>query len=306
MSRVSVEAGLATRLRTWLAEGRPVARVLIEEARGSTPREAGVSMLVGGDAVAGTIGGGRLELDAIATARDLIEAGEARVRAKVPLGPDIGQCCGGVVSLLIERADADTLRDLEAREAAILPSVLLFGAGHVGRALARALAPLPLRVRWIDARRDAFDRSLADAVAIVETEAWEPLLHDASAGSACIVMTHSHALDARVVGAALERGTFAYVGLIGSRTKRRRFARAFRGIGIPEARIATLVCPIGDRGLRDKRPEVIAALTAAEVLEALLGVPRSRQRANARLPLAAESATSGAACRSSSAADVGV
>ena len=80
-------------------------------------------------------------------------------------------------------------------------------------------------------------------------------------------MTHSHALDSLITAAALEHGDFTYVGLIGSRTKRRRFERAFRDIGIPHSRIRTLVCPIGDRGVRDKRPEIIAALTAAEIIE---------------------------------------
>lgn len=266
---------LAAILREWLAQGRPVARVLIERATGSTPREAGVSMLVAEGQIHGTIGGGRLELDAVAAARALLAEGSGETRLDIPLGPAIGQCCGGRVWLLVERAGSRVLGQLEAAERAPRPLVLLFGAGHVGRALARALAPLPLAVRWIDARPDAFDRDLAGAVELVETEAWEPILAGAPAGAACIVMTHSHALDALVTAAALERGDFAYVGLIGSRTKRRRFEHAFRDIGLPEGRIATLVCPIGDRGLRDKRPEIIAALTAAEVIDALLGSGRA-------------------------------
>ena len=265
--------GLAGRLRAWLAEDRPVARVLIEQALGSTPRETGVSMLVRADEVAGTIGGGRLEWDAVAAARALLAEGGGARRLDIPLGPAIGQCCGGRVALLVERADARVLEELVAAEGTPRPVVLLFGAGHVGRALARALAPLPLQVRWIDARAEAFDRSLAADVEIVETEVWTPIVAEAPPGAACIVMTHSHALDSLVTAAALERGTFAYVGLIGSATKRRRFEHAFRDIGIPEDRISTLVCPLGGGRVRDKRPEVIAALTAAEVLEALLREP---------------------------------
>ena len=100
------------------------------------------------------------------------------------------------------------------------------------------------------------------------TDAWEGEVARAPAGAACLVLTHSHALDARITAAALERGDLAYVGLIGSRSKRRRFEHAFRDIGIAEDRIAALVCPIGDRGIRDKRPAVIAALAAAELVEA--------------------------------------
>jgi xanthine dehydrogenase accessory factor len=150
-----------------------------------------------------------------------------------------------------------------------LPLVLLFGAGHVGHALARALAPLPFRVRWVDERSDAFGEAPGGQVEQVVSADWEREIEAAPAGTACLVMTHTHALDSLITAAALERPDFAYVGLIGSLTKRRRFEHAFRDIGIPDERIAALVCPIGDRGVRDKRPEVIAALTAAELVEVL-------------------------------------
>ncbi len=258
---------LASTLRGWIAQGTPVARVLVERAMGSTPREAGASMLVGPTRVHGTIGGGRLELDAVEAARAMLERGEDNWRWDVPLGPAIGQCCGGRVWLLAERADERVVEALDASENGGRPLVLLFGAGHVGRALARALAPLPFRLRWIDERPEEFGEASVDDVEIVVSADWEREIAAAPEGSACLVLTHSHALDSLIVAAALERGDFTYVGLIGSRTKRRRFERAFRDIGIPEARIGSLVCPIGDRGIRDKRPDVIAALTAAELIE---------------------------------------
>lgn len=258
---------LAPILRQWIAGGTPAARVIVERALGSTPREAGATMLVTAGEVCGTIGGGRLELDAVDGARAMLARCEDTWRWDVPLGPAIGQCCGGRVWLRAERADERLLEDIEASERIALPSILLFGAGHVGRALARALAPLPFRVRWIDERPEEFDTAVATEVEIVVSSAWEREVMNAPAGAACIVLTHSHTLDSLITAAALERGDFAYVGLIGSRTKRRRFERAFRDIGIPEARIKTLVCPIGDRGVRDKRPDIIAALTAAEIIE---------------------------------------
>lgn len=260
---------LAPLLCDWLAAGVPAIRVLVERAAGSTPREAGVAMVVTAEGVRGTIGGGRLELDAVATARAMLRGGETLRQWDVPLGPEIGQCCGGHVTLSAERADARVLAELAAEEAALRPTVLLFGAGHVGRALARALAPLPFRVRWIDERPEEFGPAVGGNVTVVPSANWEVEIETAPEGAACVVLTHSHALDSLITAAALERDTFAYVGLIGSLTKRRRFERAFRDIGIPEVRIRTLVCPIGDRGLRDKRPEVIAALTAAELVERL-------------------------------------
>ncbi|WP_245504288.1 xanthine dehydrogenase accessory protein XdhC [Lichenihabitans psoromatis] len=258
---------LALLMRRWMADRVPVVRVVIEQARGSTPREAGAAMLVTQDAMRGTIGGGRLELEAVAEARRLLADGSVAHRWSVALGPALGQCCGGHVVLLAERADERVIEAQEMADHLPLPLVLLFGAGHVGRAVARALAPLPLRTRWIDARADEFDTSVAGSVERAVSSAWQAEIDAAPAGSACLVMTHSHALDSLVTAAALERADFAYVGLIGSHSKRRRFEQAFRDVGIGETAIARLVCPIGDRGIRDKRPEVIAALTAAELIE---------------------------------------
>jgi xanthine dehydrogenase accessory factor len=206
-------------------------------------------------------------LDAIDLARAMLERGERSQSWDVALGPEIGQCCGGHVSLLAERAEMRILGEMEQSEGTPLPAVLLFGAGHVGRALAYALAPLPLAVRWIDDRPEEFGSLVGGNVEISVSSAWDREIAEAPKGAACLVLTHSHALDSLITAAALERGTFAYVGVIGSLTKRRRFERAFRDIGIPDARIRTLVCPIGDRGIRDKRPEIIAALTAAEIIE---------------------------------------
>ena len=262
---------LPATLRRWLDAGEAVAHVAIAEATGSTPREAGAAMLVTRTEIAGTVGGGRMEWDAVARARALLAAGEARAALDIPLGPAIGQCCGGRVRLDIARADAETLAALEAAAgAARNAAVLLFGAGHVGRALALALSPLPLSVRWIDGRAEEFGAEVPDGVTAIVSHEWERELAGAPAGTACLVLTHSHALDSLIVAAALERDDFAYVGLIGSRTKRLRFARAFRESGLSEERIARLVCPIGARFARDKRPEVIAAFAVAELLQASL------------------------------------
>ncbi len=224
-------------------------------------------MLVRADATLGTIGGGRLEMLAIERARAALAAGEAPVSMEVPLGPEIGQCCGGHVRLRIERADWAMLTAIAAAErdhAALLPLVAVFGAGHVGRALSRALALLPVHVRLIDARPELHDPAIPATTERIASDDVEAEIARLPGLSACIVVTHSHALDAVIVQAALSRDDLAYVGLIGSATKRRRFERALREQGVSAVR---LVCPIGGAG-RDKRPEVIAALTTAEVLVA--------------------------------------
>jgi xanthine dehydrogenase accessory factor/xanthine dehydrogenase large subunit len=256
-----------------LAAGEPVALVSVAAAKGSTPRERGARMLVAARTSVGTIGGGRLEHEAINRARALLATGEVLVELDVPLGPAIGQCCGGHVTLSLRRVEATILAELAAEEAAkadILPAVLLFGAGHVGQALASALAPLPFHLTWIDGRADVFPARIPEGVNAVVTERLVAEVEAAPRGAAYLVLTHSHALDFELCASVLERGDFAYLGLIGSRTKRRRFERGFRELGIAPDTVARLVCPIGGNGVRDKRPAVIAALTAAELLAEFL------------------------------------
>jgi xanthine dehydrogenase accessory protein XdhC len=263
---------LASNLQALLAAGEPAALVTVVAAKGSTPREAGAAMLVTADRAFGTIGGGRLEWEGLARARELLAAGGEAIQVELPLGPAVGQCCGGHVTLAVRRADAAVLAEVEAAEAlaeAGLPLVLLFGAGHVGRALARALAPLPLRLRWVDGRAHEFPEPPVEGVETVVTDQALVEIETAPPGSAFFVLTHSHTLDFTLCDAVLERGDFAYLGLIGSATKRARFERGFRELGIPADRLARLACPIGGSALRDKRPAVIAALAAAELLVAL-------------------------------------
>ena len=265
---------LAQQLDELMAKGVPAVLVTVAEAKGSTPREAGAAMLVTAERSFGTIGGGRLEWEGIAHARALLAGGGRETRVELPLGPAVGQCCGGHVGLHLRLAGKIELAELQAAEAAAAAArtvVLLFGAGHVGRALAAALAPLPVQLRWIDGRADEFPAAGPAGVEIVVTDRPLAEIGRAPAGSAAFVLTHSHSLDFTLCSAVLERGDFAYLGLIGSRTKRAKFERGFRELGIPAERIAAIACPIGGDRLRDKRPAVIAALAAAEILLALAG-----------------------------------
>jgi xanthine dehydrogenase accessory factor len=145
-------------------------------------------------------------------------------------------------------------------------TVYLFGAGHVGRALALALAPLPFVVRWIDSRREAFPEYAPANVALIHAPEPSGELASAPDGALIVVMTHSHAIDLEIVADALRSERFGFVGLIGSATKRARFLSQMRAAGLSETLLSKLVCPIGLRGLAGKEPAVIAASTAALLL----------------------------------------
>ncbi len=228
--------------------GEPGVLVTILSARGSAPRETGCKMVVAAAHLSGTIGGGRLEHAATAIARAMLTGEGGPVTRDFPLGPALGQCCGGHVSLLFEPVRPPAWE------------VALFGAGHVGRAVATLLGTLECRLAWIDARADAFPpgagaRVRADPVAEVALLA---------PGASVIVMTHDHQLDYDLVAACLRRGDFAFVGLIGSETKRARFTSRLLRDGIDAA---ALVCPIGLPGIGGKLPAEIAVAVAAQMMQ---------------------------------------
>lgn len=146
------------------------------------------------------------------------------------------------------------------------PVLFLFGAGHVGRAMVAALAPLPCRVTWVDEREDAFPAAVPPNVAVEATDIPEAVAASAPPRASYLVMTHSHALDLRIAEAILARGDALWFGLIGSKTKRAQFDKRLRARGFDEARIGTMACPIGMPGITGKEPAVIAASTCAQLL----------------------------------------
>lgn len=270
----------------FLAAAPDAALVEVAEALGSTPRETGAWMLVSPDRIFGTIGGGQLEFMAIDRARALLgrraddaTAGSGGTTLDVPLGPEIGQCCGGRVLVSVRRLDEalreDVMRRAE-RENASHPTVLVFGGGHVGHALASALSLLPVRAVIVETRADALD-DMPEAVETRLTAMPEEMVRTAPAGAAYVVLTHDHALDFLIVAEALGRSDAAYVGMIGSKTKRATFRSWYlKTAGGDEASLARLVSPIGG-AVKDKRPAVIAALAAAEIVTALAKANAERQ-----------------------------
>lgn len=277
--------------RAALREG-PAALVTILATEGSSPRGPGARMVVTETGLKGTIGGGRLEYQATEQARAILahRPGSWRVQ-DYPLGPLLGQCCGGRVRLLVENLESVpdsqgpfdvTLSDRVERrpgegigtipargplpsagarfgepvETESLP-VSLFGAGHVGRAIAERAAGLPLHLAWYDSRPE-----MAETPGVVLADEAAMAAQAGAADGAVVILTHDHGLDYRLTAAALG-GCARFVGLIGSKTKRARFLSRLREEGIDAAR---LTCPIGLPGIEGREPEVIAIAVLAQLL----------------------------------------
>ena len=248
--------------------------VSVVAVKGSTPREAGAFMLVSPLSTLRTIGGGQLEYMAIDHARQMLKSGGRSDVANISLGPEIGQCCGGHVSLNFQLVDAEISRDLietEAGEGRARPHVYIFGAGHVGNALARAFALLPVRAVLVDNRQSDLDHA-PQGVERRLVAMPESVVREAPTGSVFLVLTHDHALDFLIVSEALSRSDAAYAGMIGSKSKRGTFSHWFRRQGGNVNALERLVCPMGGSTVKDKRPEVIASLVAAEVITALFSM----------------------------------
>ena len=147
------------------------------------------------------------------------------------------------------------------------PHLMLFGAGHIGAAVVRALAALPCRVTWVDERDQMFPPLLPSHIKAESHTTPEAAVARASAGATYLIVTHSHALDQRLAETILRRGDALWVGLIGTRTRRSQFERRLRQRGVAAASIDALTCPIGVPGVADQNPAVIAASVVAQLLQ---------------------------------------
>ena len=329
-----------------LAQTPAVVRIVVAQVRGSTPREPGAYMLLDAAGVSGTIGGGRLEWEALEAARQMLQQGvrAARLVNRV-LGIDLGQCCGGVVAVWLEcfpqgslaqlqelaarlpagaavlssTADADGVRQslysasnladsaaqavmslyslprsqatarvlrIGAGEIAFLermdeeyPAVWLYGAGHVGQALAGMLVQLPLRLQWLDSRTGQFPPQALDYSRSAPEPELVGTVAQAAPGTYFMVMTHDHGLDYDLCRAVLLRADSAWLGLIGSQSKAARFRSRLHRDGFGKQVIDHLVCPIGVTGIHSKWPAAIAVAIATQLMQNL-------SQAGARDPVA--------------------
>jgi len=263
---------LRDRAAAWLAESRAAVVVEVVSVRGSVPRGVGTRMLVGVDETLGTIGGGHLELKAITAARALLAGGGGALRSEqsFALGPSLGQCCGGAVTLAFAPLDGEAMSRWPAT--APLLRLQLHGAGHVGRAIATLLATLDVDVDWFDQRDEGFPDATTlgspwpSHIRRISCDTVEREVANAPPGACYLVLTHEHALDLRITEAILRRGDFAFCGLIGSKTKRATFARRLAERAVAAATIERLTCPIGAVGIAGRAPEIIAVAAVAELL----------------------------------------
>lgn len=222
--------------------------------RGSTPRESGSKMVVSAENSYDTIGGGHLEFKAIQRARELmLGRQDTQTLEQYPLGATLGQCCGGQVSVLFEYF-APRGKEL-----------LVFGAGHVAKALIPVLAGLPLRVRWIDNREGMLPEEVPANVSACLTDDPVAEVEAASPGSYLLVLTHNHQLDFELTEAALKRD-IGFLGVIGSGTKARRFRQRLEHRGFSAADIGRMICPVGLAEVSGKRPMEVAVSIAAQLI----------------------------------------
>ncbi|MGJ7439949.1 xanthine dehydrogenase accessory protein XdhC [Aquipuribacter sp. MA13-6] len=254
------------------AAGTPFVLVTVAEVRGHTPRGAGSKMLVTATRAVGTVGGGSLERSAVLQARRMLDDGAVsprleRTRLDRSPGEHGVQCCGGEVTLLLE----------PVRPAR--PVVAVFGAGHVGRALAQVLSVLPVDVRLVDSRPDelvpvATGRVGAADVSTVPAPVPDVVARDLPSGAHVLVMTHDHTEDLAVLDVCLRRDDLGFLGLIGSAAKWRTFRAQLGHLGHDEAALARVTTPIGLDGVPGKSPAAIAVATAAQLLT-VLDLPES-------------------------------
>ncbi len=294
------------------AHGR-VARVVVAQTKGSVPREVGAAMLIWDGGQSGTIGGGSLEFESAK------QALQNQGMSRYPLGPSLGQCCGGSVTLLCEHFDEATLQIISdaapfARGPGAMPlavsrhlslarnsgapvesaliegwmiepiskprrAIWLYGAGHVGRALANTLAPLPeIDITWIDTAQSRFpDEIPMGATPLIAANPADTVRH-APDHAEHLILTYSHALDLELCHRILSR-SFESCGLIGSATKWARFRNRLASLGHSPAQISRICCPIGQPAL-GKHPQAIAISVAASLLceagESLTAKARAR------------------------------
>ncbi|PCI63421.1 MAG: xanthine dehydrogenase accessory protein XdhC [Kordiimonadales bacterium] len=297
--------------------------VTIVGAKGSVPRETGTKMLVSDCSLEGTIGGGNFEFKIIEQARKFLKQTDTEyVFQSYALGPLLEQCCGGNVTILLERIEAGAAFLTEPRKAflkttftsrglhkewhdhyaqrtlffvdgqedrfegepknaaAMLEQVsrrpqqlYMFGAGHVGRAVAAALRDLPFRVTWADSRESEFPERIAANIEKRCTEDYLAVAEEAEPDALYLIFTHSHLLDLELVGKILGRDDALYCGLIGSKTKRARFEKKLAD-NADTATLDTrkLTCPMGVAGITGKEPSVIAVAVVAELMQQIDGL----------------------------------
>ena len=230
--------------------------VTVVATEGSAPRDAESKMVVEAGQTHDSIGGGNLEFEAIDAARELLNADKSAIQSRVfSLGKDLTQCCGGKVTLLFECFPPCRF------------NIVLFGAGHVGKALAVILSELPCRLRWVDSRDDIFPRPLPENIETAPMRNAFEAVGSCPEGAYYLIMTHSHEIDIELCEAILTRGDSRYCGLIGSKSKGAKFRSRLGKKGFTAEELNRLTCPIGLQSIPGKTPMEVAVSVAGQLLE---------------------------------------
>ncbi|XPF94751.1 xanthine dehydrogenase accessory protein XdhC [Colwellia sp. RE-S-Sl-9] len=238
-------------------QGKAYVMVTLIGITGSTPRDSGTKMVITHDEFFDTIGGGHLEFKATKFAHKLLKKGvNAQHIEHFQLGSQLGQCCGGTATVLFECFAATGI------------NIMLFGAGHVGQALMPILSALPCQITWVDSRAEQFpaNAETLNNTCVIVSETPEDEVANMPANSYFIVMTHNHQMDFDISQAILKRGDFAYLGLIASDTKWRRFKQRYKHRDIDEALVERMHCPIGLPDVTGKLPMEVAVSVAGQII----------------------------------------
>lgn len=245
-------------------QNQTYALVTVISVQGSAPRESGCKFVVTPTDIFDTIGGGHLEYKCIEMARQLMQDKRALQHIEhFPLAARLGQCCGGRVSVLFEVFPAAAM------------NLVLFGAGHVSRALTSILKELPCRVTWVDSRSQEFPDHSTDNIERLVSEHPADEVADMPEDSHYLVMTHDHQLDMAICEAVLKRGDFAYLGVIGSESKAGRFRLRLKRQGFNAGLVDKMRCPVGLTAVPGKRPMEVAVSIAGELIALMNQVEHS-------------------------------
>ncbi|MGO2477429.1 MAG: xanthine dehydrogenase accessory protein XdhC [Pseudoalteromonas sp.] len=222
---------------------------------GSTPRASGAKMVISGEHIYDTLGGGHLEFKVIEKARELLAIGESsQAIEKFNLGANLGQCCGGAATVMLECMQCERF------------TLDIYGAGHVAQALISILAQLPMRIRWIDSRADVFPQHIPNNITKIIDEEPTEQVKTAPKNTCYLILTHNHQLDFELTQAIIKRGDAHWLGVIGSDTKAKRFEQRLAHRNFTTEQISKMVCPVGLKNVTGKLPMEVAISISGQLI----------------------------------------
>ena len=249
---------------------KEIIKAKLISTEGSVPRDAGTFMLITSKYLFGSIGGGQLEYSVIQKAKKFLNEKKTinNEIINIPLGPAIGQCCGGYAQIEITKYKNGLLSlKNEKNFVTKLDNLYIFGSGHVGQELSSKSVDLDFNVHLIDSRKEYLKiQNEKEIIPIFTTFPWM-IVKNLPKKSYYIVLTHSHDYDFKIINEILNLNSFRFIGLIGSKTKMKRFASRLKKLGHPQSKIDKIECPIGLKNIISKNPGEIAISIIGRLLE---------------------------------------